>query len=255
MKTQNPDSKKPLWQEISGIDPSTERGMSEDQRIEALHKLVVKLDQIIAAEHARKVPAGMRTIFWDPIERACGVLGISRTQLSRYSYEATGLRAHERSDMVKAERLPGDLQAAVELFMSDYLEATVRAELDKSKPAMPKDIAVWTLRAARAFKLSRSGPMAAGFAAEMGYPNISRLKKGCMIAHKISLEEMELTIVRKLVQKFFDELKVEANSDENRRDAQSAEVKTATAARTSQSIKLPLAQPHYKEGEKRPEAV
>jgi hypothetical protein len=247
MKTS--DAKKPLWQEITGIDPATEHEMPETQRDEALQRLVARLDAIIASEVSRNVPA--RTIFWDPLHRACSILGISRSQLSRYSLEASGLRAHERYDMVKAQRLQGDLQAAIELFMAGYLESVVRPELDKTRPVTPKDIAAWTTRAAKAFKEARSGPFAAGFAADMGYPNISRLKKGCLIAYKISLEAMELGIVQKLVQKFFDELKIVEKSE----DVVVAEGKTISATRTSQRIQLPPAQTPYKEGEKRPEAV
>jgi hypothetical protein len=257
MKTNDTDTTKPLWQLISGIDPATEKDLTAEQRDTAIRKLIARTDEIIAAEHARSVPAGERTVFWDPIERVCAMLEISRTKLSRYCFELTGLRAHERSDRVKAARLPGDLQAAVELFVASYLETTVRPLLVTFRRAVPEEIAGWVWETASAVKAARSGPFAAGFAMDLGYANISRLKKACTAAHQVSLDEMELRIVTKLVQKFFDEMKIDEPRDEQREDAVSAEAKTITATRTSQRIKLPAAQtaPYKEGGEKRPEAV
>jgi hypothetical protein len=124
---------------------------------------------------------------------------------------------------------------------------------------MPEEIAVWIVEGARAARDHRSGAFAAGFAMDLGYANISRLKKACMAAHQISLDEMEFRIVTKLVQKFFSEFQP-SETDDIGDEAESTETTertgTLSASRSSQRIKLPTQTPPYKEGgEKRPEAV
>jgi AraC-like DNA-binding protein len=206
------ETKTPFWQQLSGINPETEREMAAEERDAAILKIIDKADEIINAEMTRAVPAGQRTVFWDPIERVCALLEISRTKLSRYSYELTGLRAHERSDKVKAARLPGDLQALVELFIANLIETALRP-LFANGSTTQQEIENAIAFAFKALRQERSGPAAARHAMDLGYANPSRLKHACKIAHGMSLEEMERNIVAKLVQKFFDDLNQQQQSE------------------------------------------
>jgi hypothetical protein len=217
------DTKLPVWQQLTGLDPQTERELSPEDRDEAIGTLLARTDEIIAAEFARSVPAGQRTVFWDPIDRVCALLEISRTKLSRYSMELSGLRAHERSDRQKAARLPGDLRAFIELFMAEFLKSV---SSNRERPGETQTV----LAACKALKQSRAGDCAARHAMDLGYANPSRLKKACLMAHGRSLEEMEREIITQLVQKFFEELT----------DAESGETPSLIRSASSQRMKLPL---------------
>src|SRR5689334_14480463 len=113
------ENEKPLWQQISGIDPSKEKEMDAEARDAALRKLILDVERRAGDEIERaatgKIPQGERTIFWDPLTRICLQLGISRTKLSSYSRELTGMRAFEISDRILAKRVLRErLQSYVE---------------------------------------------------------------------------------------------------------------------------------------------
>src|SRR5687768_1568239 len=103
----------PAWQKISGLNPETEQDLAPDQRDDCIRKLLVEVELLARIEFDRgdKVPKGERTLFWDPLARICALLSISRTKLSNYSRELTGMRAHELTDKIKAESLPDALAA------------------------------------------------------------------------------------------------------------------------------------------------
>src|SRR5438874_10480804 len=103
-----PATDRPAWQKISGIDPQSESEMSRAERNAALRKLIADVTARATVEFADEdegdIPESERTIFWDPLQRICMQLGISRTKLSAYSRELTGMRAHEISDRILAQR-------------------------------------------------------------------------------------------------------------------------------------------------------
>ena len=208
MSVQKNDAKKaPSWQEISGINPENEATLSADARDEGIRKLLREVDVMARAEFARgaNVPAGERTIFWEPLERVCSKLGISRVKLSAFSRELTGLRAHELTDRIKAESLPKLLEAQLRHKLGPALQF-LRNNVDRENMDAPQYQLSWALRFWKQLKKERAGAARVRWAAELGFPNPSRLSRACLITHGMSIEDMEGNLVIRIVQKFFDEL-------------------------------------------------
>src|SRR4051812_30384502 len=108
MSNSKTENDRPLWQKISGIDPASEDKLDSNARDAAIRKLVLEVERRATVEFERAdsglIPAEERTVFWDPLARVCLQLGISRTKLSLYTRELTGMRAHEISDRILARR-------------------------------------------------------------------------------------------------------------------------------------------------------
>ena len=207
LKTENGTDSRPLWQQISGIDPANELKMEADARDTAIRKLVQEVEQRAGVEIERaangKVPAGERTAFWDPLTRICLQLGISRTKLSLYTRELTGMRAHEISDRILARRV-------LRIRMTAYVENIMRAELEGLKkspngihPGMRAQLQQRFVRWVRSLRMKERR---AGFAAGLGFANPSRLSRACLLGLGMSIDELEARIVCTLVQKFFSEM-------------------------------------------------
>jgi len=202
MKTEN---EKPVWQTISGIDPTREKEMDADARDAAIRKLVQEVERRASVEFERaeagKIPQGERTLFWDPLARICGQLEISRTKLSSYTRELTGMRAHEISDRILAKRsLRARLTARTERILTPELEALRKSTPHAFHPGLRKQTEQRVVRWLRSLRVKERR---AGFAAELGFANPSRLSRACLLAHGMSIDEMEARIVCTLVQKFF----------------------------------------------------
>jgi hypothetical protein len=228
-KTEN---ERPLWQTISGIDPKREAEMSADERDAGIRKLVAEVRTRAAVEFERedlgKIPEGERSIFWDPLQRICGQLGISRTKLSSYSRELTGLRAHELSDEILAKRrLQGRLECWVKMMVGPELEL-MRGVFSKARI----DLAfkrMWGARFAKWLKGIRSSGKGS-FAATMGFANYSRLSRACLIAFGKALDHMELDLVVQHVQKFLETEGLTQRREERKEQQQKKEsVLTAEA--------------------------
>jgi hypothetical protein len=177
MPTQNKNdaNKAPSWQEISGINPGNEGTLSADARDEGIRKLLREVDVMARAEFARgaNVPAGERTVFWEPLERVCAKLGISRVKLSAFSRELTGLRADELTDRIKAEALPRILEGQLRYKLAPALEF-LRKNVDRENMDSPHYQLSWALRFRKQLKKERSGAARARWAVELGFPNASR---------------------------------------------------------------------------------
>jgi hypothetical protein len=189
------------WQELTGLTPEREEKMSADERDAAIRKLVAEVERQARLEFER-------TVFRDPLVRVCKSLGISRTKLSGYSRELTGLRAHELTDRIKAETLPAQVREWVERTLAPVLE-DFATRVDRSRLDDDGYYIMWTRRVWRYVKAMRSGPSRRRWALELGYPNPSRLSRACLIAHGKSIDEMEFDHVQHVVQKFFEELLAE----------------------------------------------
>ena len=172
-----------------------------------IRELLGRVDVIARSEFLRedKIPKGERTAFWDPLARICLILGISRTKLSSYSRELTGLRAHELTDRIKAESLPEALFEQVKAAF-ESLKSAFTQQVDRARMLEPQYCAQFKVHVARQIRALRSGDAAAAFAMKLGYANPSRLKKACLITQKKSLNDLEASLLNPLVQKFFDEL-------------------------------------------------
>jgi hypothetical protein len=196
----------PLWQKLTGLTPDREQKMSADERDAAIRILVKDVDQRarVEFERGKAAPAGERTVFWEPLERICLQLQISRTKLSAYSRELTGMRAHEICDRIKA----ADLARAIQNYLIDTLAVESRrlhntpaAQL-RSEEFRIKTVAYFR----RYLKLQRQGEQRARWAVELGFPNANRLRRACILAHGMSIEELEHRILTTIVQKFCDDL-------------------------------------------------
>jgi len=201
---------RPKWQQISGIDPQRESEMDADARDAAIRKLIKEVTERATVEFERadagKIPDGERTIFWDPLQRICMQLGISRTKLSSYSRELTGLRAHEISDRILAQRkLMDRLRARIEKILQPDLEFMREPYI--TQPHFTAGI-IRDDKAGRvhSMKSLRKFEKAASFAAEMGFANFSRLNRACLLAFGKSLDQIEAELVCTYVQKFFNEI-------------------------------------------------
>ena len=207
---QKTDNDKPLWQQISGIDPATEAKLDADARDEAIRKLVREVEARASVELERaetgKIPEGERTLYWDPLARICLQLEISRTKLSAYTRELTGMRAHEISDRIVAKKY-------LLKRMWRYIGGKIRPELEAMQKCAPPREKIYEghrmqteTRLLRWVRSLRQKDARAGFAARMGFANPSRLSRACLLAHGKSIDEMEAFIVRNMVQKFFEEV-------------------------------------------------
>ena len=197
----------PEWQKISGLTPEREKNMSDNERDAAVRVLLKEVERIARDEFARgeDAPAGERTVFWSPLEKICRKLEISRVKLSSFSRELTGMRAHEITDRIQAEKF---LKKAMFLRVEKWLKPELEKmrgtpRLARMKDAhhrnnMCKSFCKWV-------KSMRSDVLRARWAAALGFANASRLARACLLAFGISIDELEGSMVYRLVQKFLDE--------------------------------------------------
>ena len=244
MKTEmmkaNENSEKPLWQKISGIDPATEGNLDADGRDEAIRKLVREVETRATAEFSRadagKIPEGERTAFWDPLARICLQLGISRTKLSLYTRELTGMRAHEISDRILAKRtLKARVLARVEKLLLPELER-MRTILPPAEQIKEFYVLETVNRFVKWMRAMRSKERRARFAAEMGFANHSRLSRACLLAHGMAIDEMEGRMVCTLVQKFFDGIRETKEEPPRRQERQEQPVEEGLLTPESEKI-------------------
>jgi hypothetical protein len=173
-----------------------------------------------------------RTFQWDPLERVCGVLGIARVRLSKYCREASGLRACEMTDRIQAEKLPEVLKPWLEARLKPLL-ATLRQRIDirhiDSEEYHIRIAAMLT----KQIRESRSGDNAMAWATSLGFASPSRLKRACLLKFQSTVEQHEAALVRYHVQKFFEELDAQLESeltDQDREDIAAIEAESAAAA-------------------------
>jgi hypothetical protein len=210
MSNSKTENDRPLWQKISGIDPASEDKLDSNARDAAIRKLVLEVERRATVEFERAdsglIPAEERTVFWDPLARVCLQLGISRTKLSLYTRELTGMRAHEISDRILARRtLKAKVTANVEALLLPEL-ARMMKEVRPPKNA-PEIYKVDTAsRFVKWMRSLRAKERRVRFAATMGFANPSRLSRACLLGLGMSIDELEARAVCTLVQKFFEEL-------------------------------------------------
>ena len=231
---------RPLWQRISGIDPKRENEMTRDERDAAIRKLVQEVHRRAIVEFESddegKIPEDERSIFWDPLQRICMQLGISRTKLSNYSRELTGLRAHELSDRIRAkrklpERLTKWVQELVGLEMNSMRASFAKMRIDGRVRQY------WMGRMVKTVKSFRTHELRAHFAGQMGFANFSRVSRACLLAFGKSLDHIEADLVRTYVQKFFDEFILKTKGEPpRRRDHQEQQVKERELTPDAQKI-------------------
>jgi len=181
-----------------------EAAMSREERREAVRILIAEVRNLAAADFkfAEEDPSDERTYLWDPIDYVCNVLEISRVCLSRYSVELTGMRAHELTDSMKAEKLPGALRARLEAQFTRLvpdLEA-ILASLKEGADPLPHALKF----VQKSVCAERSGVNKLRWAIELGFASASRLARAYSIRFETSVYALEDEILRTLVQKFFD---------------------------------------------------
>ena len=202
-----PPVRLPAWRKLTGLaSDADEQTLTPEAFRAAGRKLIAEAERLSRAEFAAKdIPAGERTVFWDPLATICRLLEISRTKLSRFSMEIQGLRAHELCDRIKAKSLKDDVKAYVEMVMTRQLEAIGQITAPAPHWLDPDFQAAFMKRQIAFMKSFRTGPHKLRWAVDLGYPNPSRLAKACVLAHGMSIDEVEAFAVRTLVQKFLDE--------------------------------------------------
>ncbi|HYF49180.1 MAG TPA: hypothetical protein VEJ63_07235 [Planctomycetota bacterium] len=203
----NPQSALPLWQSISGLTPDNEIMMSPDERDAAIRKLLAEVERRAREEFIRalKAPKGEKTQFWDPIVRVCSVLGISRVQLSRYTQELTGMRAHEVTDRIRAGGLPRQIRQ----YLEEALKVA-RSQIEESArtlgPGRESTLIVIHATLRKALKTERAAERGSHFAAQFGFANLSRMNRACKLGLGVSLDDLESRMLYDMVQKFLAEM-------------------------------------------------
>ncbi|HYG76259.1 MAG TPA: hypothetical protein VEK08_14740 [Planctomycetota bacterium] len=222
MKTENKDGTcatdtLPRWQQISGITPEREASMTDDERDAGVRALLKEVQRLARQEITRgeKAPKGERTVYWEPLERVCRILGLSRTKLSSFSRELTGLRAHEITDRIKAETLPALMHARLEKELQP-LRSLIERKAERSRAQDPAYILKWVRYCLRIVRTARSGSARGRFALELGFPNPSRLQKACLLAQGMSIDELEDLILTDMVQKFLKGIAEPARTSETK---------------------------------------
>ncbi|HYG77346.1 MAG TPA: hypothetical protein VEK08_20235 [Planctomycetota bacterium] len=217
--------KLPRWQEISGLRPERLDKMSDDEYDAGVRALLEEVKRLARKDFARgeNAPSGERTIFWDPLERICRVLEISRTKLSALSRELTGLRAHEITDCIKAQTLPARVHAWLSRELTPMLQQ-LEERIDRKKLSDQYYLIHLQHRCWKQLKETRRGPARARWAMELGFANPSRVQRACLLAQHMSIEELEARLFSAMVQKFFERLKQDgaANSKDARPEATAA---------------------------------
>lgn len=210
MSTEERTEKKEMaaWQAISGLSVEREKSMGADERDAGIRKLLAEVERRARAEFARgeKAPAGERTVYWDPLERICAQLEISRVKLSSLSRELTGLRAHEITDRIKAAAtLPGLVRARVAKVLAPEFEA-LRQNFDRSRARERGYRTGTVMRLWKLAKQEHAGIFRMRWAMELGFANPARLQKACLMAFGFSIQEMEARAIEDIVQKIFSEV-------------------------------------------------
>jgi len=127
----------PVWQRVTGLNPENEWRLKPFERRGALMRLARVVERMVRAEWKRVLEPdtsrnfeaergdrycdsedearaacrfATRTSLWDPVSEICFYLEIAQTKLSNLLRQATGLRARELSDCVRAENLRKDLK-------------------------------------------------------------------------------------------------------------------------------------------------
>jgi hypothetical protein len=188
------------------LTPEREEKMSADERDAAIRKLLAEVERHSRVEFERgaKTPPGERTVFWDPLVRVCKSLGISRTKLSGYSRELTGLRAHEVTDRIKAGKLRETMHVWVAGVLNTVL-AAMEKTLDRSRLSDKAYRQACLRQCLDAVKHARSGAARGTWSYELGYPSPSQVSRACLLAHGMAIADVESALVQRIVQKFFDE--------------------------------------------------
>jgi hypothetical protein len=200
------ESEIPLWQKITGFTKDNENALAPEQFNDGVRRLFREVERLAHDDFGRaNVPAGERSVYWDPVEHICRVLGLARTKLSRYMRELTGLRAHEVTDRIKASTLPQMVRERLERVLAPTFER-LRANFARTRLELP-DLQSRTFEVVmRNVRNMRSGENRMRWANELNFPNASRVARACVLAHNTSIDELENREARALVQKFLETL-------------------------------------------------
>jgi len=196
----------PQWQMLTGLTPEAEAKMSPEQRDEKIRILLADVERRAQLEldRAEKCPVGERTVYWDPVEAACQDLGISRVKLSVYSRRLRGMRAQELGDKLKAATVKQKLEA----YIADDFKLWMQMLGEQYAVGNPMYIHDVERRLRRDFcehfKFKQNRDAANRFAISMGFPNITRLRKACVLAFETTLDCIIHGIATDMVQKYME---------------------------------------------------
>jgi len=139
-----------IWQQVSGLRPETEAGMTRSERRLAIRKLFREFERRARealSEHEKDEEAGERTYLWTPLESICFELGIARRKLSALTKELTGMSAQEVIDRVRAEslreKIATQLKPNAELEFLRFFEAE---EKSYRRRATPREFENWEIK-------------------------------------------------------------------------------------------------------------
>jgi len=194
----------PQWQLLTGLTPEAEEKMSPEARDAAIRKLLADVERRAQAEldRANNCPEGERTPYWDPVEAACQDLGISRVKLSKYARRLTGVRAQEIGDKLKAKLIKPKLEALVaeeldfwwRCFGLERCDSAHRMLYTEVKRNVERDFRDYMKRRMR----KDNAPLVA---LKLGFSNITRLRKACILAFGTTLDAVVKQIASDMVQK------------------------------------------------------
>ncbi|HYF47813.1 MAG TPA: hypothetical protein VEJ63_00290 [Planctomycetota bacterium] len=194
----------PQWQVLTGLTPEAEEKMSPEDRDAAIRKLLADVERRAQAEldRADKCPGGERTPYWDPVEAACQDLGISRVKLSKYARRLTGIRAQEIGDKLKAKLVRPKIEAVVTEELDFWWKCFGLERCDSANRMLFTDVKRHVERDFREYMKKRmrkdNAPL---FALKLGFSNITRLRKACILAFGTTLDALVRQIASDMVQK------------------------------------------------------
>ena len=140
-----------------------------------------------------------RTFLWDPLPKICLRLGISRSALSRFSKEFSGMSAHEVMDRIRAETVRARMQQDISLHYLKVLSYSLATGKGKGPfrrlknwPHLPFRFAYYD-----ALKRSRVEPEfdRTTWAISFGFPNYARFRRACLLRFGKTPQQLELEII------------------------------------------------------------
>jgi hypothetical protein len=204
----------PVWQRMTGLTAENEWRLRPYERRGALMRLARTVERMVRVEwkrvlepqeerqdpfaddeRDRKAAAcryATRTSLWNPVSEICFYLEIAQTKLSELLKQATGLRAQEISDCVRAEGLRATLKERMRKSARAWLQNEFMTKdyrpLVKLSAEEGRSIVMKEYRASDGF-MDRSD-----LAKETGLGSRARLYRAVRICENMELDELERVV-------------------------------------------------------------
>jgi len=157
----------------------------------------IRAELLVAREDAEF--KGERTFLWCPIPAICLRLEIGPGVLSRLLKELTGMSASQLVDKIKAEGLKEKLRANLREFVQQRWRPPGSASTEITKELHENLYTFWQ----RVKLRRRSAAFSyAGWAAELGFANYTRLYRACLLCYGMSPSQLEDQVLKEYAEFF-----------------------------------------------------